>query len=82
MSVIIPVCEICTLTFLINSEALIKGEDGFFFKIDKRGGSNNRGGWKICQNLIKGEGQVPPKKIESYSTSIHKMALFDDKIHH
>ena len=45
-----------TLTFLINGEALIRGEGGKFVKIDKRGGSNKRGGWKFYQNLIKGEG--------------------------
>ena len=51
----------------------------FFFKINKRGGSNNRGGWKICTNLIKGEGRVPPMKMGSYLIFMHKMALFDDK---
>ena len=39
-----------TLTFLIKGEALIRGEGGKFDKINKRGGSNKRGGWKFCQN--------------------------------
>ena len=37
-----------TLTFLIKGEALIRGEGGKFVKINKRGGSNKRGGWKFC----------------------------------
>ena len=51
-----------TLTFLINGEALINGEGGKFFKFNKRGGPNKRGGWNFFPNLINGEGQNVPNK--------------------
>ena len=47
-----------TLTFLINGEALINGEGGKFFKFNKRGGPNKRGGWNFFPNLINGEGRI------------------------
>ena len=47
-----------TLTFLINGEALINWEGGKFFKFNKRGGPNKRGGWNFFSNLINGEGRI------------------------
>ena len=37
-----------TLKSLINGEAIIRGEVGKSFKINKRGDPNKRGGWNAC----------------------------------
>ena len=50
---------------LIEGQALIKWQGGFFSKFNKRAGSNKEAGWNIFSNLIRGQERfVPYKRAE------------------